>query len=234
MPILLPDEVKTAPAYTLEDAAHYVGASPTTLRTWFRGRPAYSTKKGAFRRAAIPAILPTEAGPREPLSFIDLMEAHVLFEIRRVYKFPMKKIKVAMKYLAEQLDGNLSFMAHRDFYHDRTDLFLGEDKTLLCLTQSGQLADPTILADGLRQISYGADGFADEFYPKMGTVDQRQFFINPSINYGRICLVRLGVGAEALAARYKSGEKMYEIAEDYGATTEEIVEAIRWHDRLAA
>lgn len=146
----------------------------------------------------------------------------------------MRRIKTAMEYLADQLDGNLSFMAYKDFYHDRANLFLGEDQKLLSLTERGQMADKTILAGGLRQISYGSDGFADEFYPKFGTVEQRQFVINPAINYGRICLVRLRVGADALAARYRAGEKMADIAEDYGATPEEVVEAIRWHDRLAA
>jgi uncharacterized protein (DUF433 family) len=234
VPRQAPNEVKTFPAYTLADAARYVGTTPQTLRRWFRGRPAVSTKEGAFRRSEVKALLPTEAGPREPLSFIDLIEAHVLFSIRRAYKFPMSKIKTAMEYLAEQMEGNLMFLAHKEFYHDDSNLFLGTDKTLLSLSERGQLADKTILANGLHQIVYGTDGYADEFFPKLDNAVQREFVINPAINYGRLCLVRLGIGADVLAQRYQAGELVEHLAKDYGAKLGEIVEAIRWHDKLAA
>ncbi len=145
----------------------------------------------------------------------------------------MNKVRKAMEYLAG-LNGDLSFLAHKDFFHDRHNLFLGMDATLLSLTEGGQMADKTILAKGLEQIIYGKDGFADEFFPKVGNSDQREFAVNPSINYGRLSIVRLGVGANAVAARFQAGEKMADIAEDYGATSEEVEEAIRWHDRLAA
>ena len=138
-----------------------------------------------------------------------------------------------MEYL-NSLGGNLVFLAHKDFFHDHLDLYLGMDESLLTLSDQGQIADKTILASGLRQISYGNDEFADEYFPQTGGMPQRNFVVNPAINYGRISIARLRVGADALAARYTAGEPVADIAEDYGATTEEIVEAVRWHDRLAA
>ena len=145
----------------------------------------------------------------------------------------MRKVKDAMEYLAS-LDGNLMFLAHKDFFHDHGNIYLGLDKHLLSLTEQGQIADKTILTEGLHQLIYGNDGYADEFFPKFGNVLQRDFVINPAINYGRISMSRLGVGADAVATRYKAGEKMVRIVEDYGVTPEEVIEAIRWHDRLAA
>lgn len=229
----IPSEIKTLPAYTLADAARYVGLSPNTLRAWFRGRPPHTTKQGAFRRAAVKSILATDAGPREPFSFIDLIEAHVLFSIRKTYKFPMQKVRTAMEYLSQH-GGNLMFLAHEDFCHDRSDLFLGRDSTLLSLSERGQLVDRTIMESGLHQIEFGKDGYADKFFPKIGDIEQREFVVNPKINYGRISLARLGIGADVLAARYAAKENLADIVEDYGATPEEVVEAIRWHDRLAA
>lgn len=233
MPKGTPTEVKILPAYSLAEAARYVGVSENTMRTWFRGRPAYSTKSGGFRRESVKSILPTDAGPREPLSFIDLIEAHVLFSLRRSYGFPLRRVRIAAEYLAT-LNGNLMFLAHKDFFHDNANLYLGLDEKLLSLTEQGQMADKTILAGGLHQIIYGTDGYADEFFPKFGNTEQRDFAVNPSINYGHLSIARLGIGADALAARYSAGEKMADIAEDYGVTPEEVVEAIRWHDRLAA
>jgi uncharacterized protein (DUF433 family) len=231
VPKLTPEEIKILPAYTLEEAARYVGAAAGTLRAWFRGRPGTLATKGRGSRNAVDPILPTGAGPREPLSFIDLIEAHVLFEIRRVYHFPRKNFKRAMEYLSEG-GGDLMLLAHENFYFDHTNLFLGEDAVLLSLSERGQLVDKEIMAHGLRQITYGEDGFADQFFPRLGKREQSEFVVNPSINYGRLSIARLGVGAEAVAARYKAHEKIADIAEDYGATENEVVEAILWHDKL--
>lgn len=228
-----PDPVKMLPAYTLAEAARYVGVSESTMRTWFRGRPARSTKSGGFRRAAVKPVLPTGANPRAPLSFIDLIEAHILFSIRKAYKVPMKKVKAAKEYVAT-LSGNLILLAHRDFFYDHSNLYIGSDKTLLSLSERGQFADKLILEEGLKQVTYGADGFANQYFPKVGGTDQREFVVNPAINYGRLSIVRLGVGADAVAERFLAGEKVEEIADDYGATTDEVEEAIRWHERLAA
>ena len=137
-----------------------------------------------------------------------------------------------MDYLSEG-GGNLMFLAHQDFCHDRSDLFLGRDEKLLSLSERGQLVDRTIMASGLHQIDFGSDGYADKFFPKVGNAEQREFVVNPRINYGRISIARLGIGADVLAARWAAKEPLADIVEDYGATTEEVVEAIRWHDRLA-
>lgn len=233
MPSTIPEEVKTLPAYTLAEAARYVGVSENTLRMWFRGRPPRSSKKGEFLRAAVKPILPTEAGPREPLSFLDVIEAHVLFSLRKSYKFPMGKVKTAMEYL-ETLGGDLMVLARKDFFHDHGNIYLGQDQNLLSLTERGQIADKTILANGLHQITYGRDGYADEFFPNFRNVQQRTFVINPSVNYGYISIVKHGIGADALAARYQAGEKPIDIAEDCGISIEDVVESIRWHDQLAA
>lgn len=233
MPQAEPAEIKILPAYTLAEVARYIGSKPATLRAWFRGRPASVTKEGGFRRGAVKSVLPTLAGPREPMSFIDLIEAHILLSIRKGYNFPMHKVRTAMDYLAES-DGNLMFLAHKDCYHDRKNLFLGLDERLLSLSERGQLVDKTIMANGLRQIVYGKDGYADEFFPKVGDREQRELVVNPTINFGRLSIARLGIGAHALRARWEAGEKMAEIAEDCGATTIEVETAIWWDERLAA
>jgi len=233
VPLPTPDEIKTFPAYTLADVARYVGASEPTIRAWFRGRPAASSKKGAFRRAAVKPILPTGAGPREMLSFLDLIEAHMLFALRKAYNFPLGRVRKAAEYVAS-LEGSLMLLAHKDFIHDHRDLFLGENQRLLSLTEGGQLADKTILEKGLHQVTFGSDGYVEKFFPNSKGKPQQDFMVNPSVNFGRLSVARINVGADALFQRVDAGEKIEDIAEDYGATQAEIVEAIRWHERLAA
>ena len=101
------------------------------------------------------------------------------------------------------------------------------------IPQTG-LPGATILESGLHQITYGSDGYANEFYPLFNNAPQRDFVINPAVNYGYISIAKKGIGADALAARYQAGEKMSDIAQDCGLSLEDVVESIRWHDRLAA
>jgi uncharacterized protein (DUF433 family) len=145
----------------------------------------------------------------------------------------MRKVKTAMEYL-ETLGGDLTVLAREDFFHDHGNIYLGMDQKLLSLSERGQLADKTILQSGLHQITYGSDGYADEFFPKFGNVLQRDFVINPSVNYGYISIAKNGIGADSLAARYKAGEQPGDIAADFGISLGDVVESIRWHDRLAA
>lgn len=231
MPNSKPDEIKILPAYTLAGAARLIGSNPSTLRVWFRGRGAYQST-ARYQREVKP-VLPTEAGSGEPLSFIDLIEAHVLHTIRRGYKLPLKNVRKAVSYI-EEIKGDLLFLASKDFYHDHQNVFLEIGPHLISLSESGQVVDKDIIAEGLRQITYGSDGYAVQFFPTMNGQHQQAFAINPAVNFGRLSIARLGVDTNAVAARFVAGEKIINLAEDYGATGDEVEDAIRWHERLAA
>ena len=224
-----PSEIKLMPAYPLTEAARYLHAKPSTLHAWLHGR-AY--RVGQERRWS-KAVLASDRSKGEPLSFLDLVEAHVLLSIRNGYGIPLKRFRTAMEYLRE-VGGDLHFLAHRDFYHDRRDLFVKLDDKLVSLSERGQLVDKEIIAEGLKQLVYGNDGYATRFFPRRGSERQESIVLDPAINFGHPCLVRIGVGVEAISTRFMTGEKITDLAADYGATADEIEEAIRWHECLAA
>ncbi len=224
-----PTDIKLLPAYPLAEAARYLGARSSTLRSWFHGRH-YKT---AGNKRFASAVLSATQGQGKPISFLDLVEAHVLLAIRKGYGIPLQRFRTAMDHLRE-ISGDLHFLAHRDFFHDRRDLFLKIDDKLVSLSERGQLVDREIIAEGLKQLIYGNDGYADQFFPRFGEERQQTIVLNPAINFGKPCLARLGVGADAVAARFLAGEKLADLARDYDATPEEIEETIRWHERLAA
>jgi len=224
-----PQRLKLEPAYPLAVAARILGTNPTTLRAWFHGR-CYATKSG--KRHAAPVILATQS-IGAPLSFIDLVEAHMLLAIRRGYGIPLKRLRDAMEYLRRD-GGDLLFLAHRDFRHDRQHLYLSRDDYLVSLSERGQHVEPGIIQEGLRQIIYGDDGYADRFFPLVNGREQKTIMLSPSLGFGRPVLAKLGVSAAAVAARFHAGEHLRDLAADYGATPEEIEDAIRWTDRRAA
>jgi len=57
--------------------------------------------------------------------------------------------------------------------------------------------------------------------------------VNPSISFGRPVLEGTGVVTSILAERYKAGDSLDALAEDYGRPKEEIEEAIRYEIRAA-
>lgn len=210
-----PNPIKTIPAYSVAESARIIGVKSSTVRNWFRGKH---------------AVLPSKGGK---VSFLDLVKAHVLHTIRKGYNIRMSNVRIAANTLAK-LTGSLNLLAHKDFYVDDRHLFLMLDEQLISLSEGGQRVDHEIIKQGLRQLFYGDDGFTDLFFPKVNGEFQNDFAINPAVNYGKLYIARLGVSTEAIRERFVAGEGIKEIAADYGAGYEEVEEAIRWHDRLAA
>lgn len=228
MKIGTPAEVKLLPAYSLAEGARILGVRASTLHAWFDGR-SYPSKTG--RKWSKPVLGPRDTG--RPISFLELVKAHVLMTIRRGYGIPMNHVRVAMEYLTE-LGKDPFLLAHRSFYHDRRHLFLAVNDRLISLSERGQLVDREIIREGLKQIEYGKDDYASTFFPRRGEDYQRVIALDPTLSFGRPCVASLGVSADAIANRFLAGEGVQELAEDYGATVDKIEEAIRWHDRLAA
>ncbi len=74
------DDPRLIPSYTVSEAAHYLRIPVGTMRSWVRGRT-YPTQSGPkfFR----PIISVPDMDRPLLLSFINLVEAHVLDAIRR-------------------------------------------------------------------------------------------------------------------------------------------------------
>jgi uncharacterized protein (DUF433 family) len=51
--------------------------------------------------------------------------------------------------------------------------------------------------------------------------------IDPELSFGRPVIAGTGLATEVIADRYKAGESIQELAEDYGRPAEEVEEAIR-------
>lgn len=226
-----PSPDKLVPVYPLVQVARIVGCMPGTLRTWMRGR--HYVVAGKKRRSE-PMFSDSRASaaPRSALTFLDLVEAHMLHLVREGYGIPMKNFRAAMEYL-RNLDGNTHFLAHKNFVHDKKHLYLKGDQHLISLSEHGQQVNADIISDGLKQLMYGEDGYADSFFPLIAGKQQNSVMINPQIGYGQPTLKRLGINVSAISSRFQAGEHLADIAKDYGASDEEVEEALRSSQILA-
>jgi uncharacterized protein (DUF433 family) len=213
------------PAYSIVEASRYLSIPPATLRSWVAGRK-YPTGSGpkVFR----PIIqLPDDA--RAGLSFVNLVEAHVLDAIRRHHQVPLNKIREAIHYLRKHFSSTHP-LAEPRFQTDGIDLFVERFGRLINVTQSGQIALRELLKAHLHRVEHDATGNAVRLYPFTRKRDLREpkvVVIDPHISYGRPVLVGTGIPTALVAERYKAGESIDELAEDYGRSRKEIEEAIR-------
>lgn len=170
------------------------------------------------------------------MSFTNLIETHVLDAIRRQHQIPLDKIRLAMKYLQDQFGSEHPLADHR-LETDGLDLFVREYGRLINITQSGQMAIREFLEGYLKRIERNSVGEAVRLYPftRKRTIDEpRLIVIDPSVSFGRPVLAGTGVPTSAIAERYKAGESVPQLANDYGRSAEEIEEAIRCELQLEA
>ena len=213
------------PAYGVVDAARYLRMPQATLRSWVLGR-LYPTSKG--HRVFRPVIrLPQPDWPA--LSFVNLVEAHVLEAIRREHEIPLGKVRAAMSVL-ERKFGSEHPLADHQFETDGLDLFIEKAGLLINLTQDGQLAIRQIVHAYLKRIERDVRGIPVRLYPftrKRDLDEPRSVVIDPSISFGRPVLVGTGIATAVVAERFKAGETIEDLARDYARGALEIQEAIR-------
>src|SRR6516164_2841227 len=83
------------PAYFIAEAAHYLRLSTTTIRSWVLGRE-YQTEAGPTVSTSLILAVDPE---RRLLSFLNLVELHVLSSIRRVHQVKPRAVRKAIVYL---------------------------------------------------------------------------------------------------------------------------------------
>ena len=160
---------------------------------------------------------------------MNLVEVHVLDAIRREHKIPLEKVRRALNYLSKQLP-SLHPLADRDFETDGMNLFIQKVDELINLSQDGQLAMRALLEAHLRRIERDASGIPIKLYlftRKGEPQEPKAVVIDPQVSFGRPGLVGTGIATAIIAERYKAGESVEELAEDYGRTPLDIQEAIR-------
>lgn len=216
---------RNLPAYRISEAAHYLRIPRSTLRAWVAGQAYRSDGTTRFFKPVI--VLPDKH--LGSLSFINLVEAHVLDAIRREHEISLQKVRKAVVYLAERL-GSRHPLAEQRFETDGVDLFVRQYGDLVNISQSGQLAMRKILEAYLRRVDWDEAGVVARLYPftrKRAPDEPKAIVIDPRISFGRPVLMGSGIPTAIIAERYKAGESIDQLADDYGRERLDIEEAIR-------
>jgi uncharacterized protein (DUF433 family) len=220
------------PYYGIAEASHYLRIPVPTLRSWVKGRN-YPTGRGVkFFKPLIE--LPDPKAPW--LSFVNLIEAHVLDAIRREHEIAMPKVRTAVDVLKREFDARHP-LAEKSLETDGLDLFVRKVGQLFLISQDGQLAIRAMLESHLKRIERDEEGLAARLFPftrKRLPDEPRCVVIDPFVGYGRPVLVNTGIPTSIIAGRYKAGESVDELAKDYERERLDIEEAIRCELQLEA
>lgn len=219
-------DARKLPAYTVAQAARYLQTSPSTLKDWVKGRN-YPTRTGKKRAEG---FIVSGNSENDGLSFINLVEIHVILALKKKYRLPTNKVRTAIQYLLEETK-SLEKLAHRDFSHDGENFIMRIDEKLISLSECGQRLHEPIVQPYLERIDYADDGLANRLYPvsyRTHDLNYKGMVIDPNINGGMPFLKDAGIKAEVINDRFAKGENPRELALDYGCQEEDVLEAIRW------
>lgn len=220
--------LRELPAYSIAEAAHYLSVPPATTRYWATGQGPY------------PPLIEVPHSHPALLSFLNLVELHVLAAIRRKHAVPMPKVRLAIDYLRDNTSNEadrLHPLISKELQTDGLDLFIERYGELVNISRDGQLAMREVMKAALHRIERDSHGIPIKLYPfTRSRIDNApaMVVIDPSLSAGRPVIAGTGLATEVIAERYKAGDSVMDLAKDYERTEAEIEEAIRTELKPAA
>lgn len=219
------------PNYTLAEAARWLAIRPSTLRVWLLGKN-YQTKQGA--RKSPPVVRPAQVAPLV-LSFWNLVECSVLGSMRSRHDVPLQQVRRALAYVAKELKIQRPLI-DQDFSTDGVALFVEKCGKLVDASSHGQLAMHQVIAAGLTRIERDAEGLAARLFPwRRSPEEPKVVAVDPKIAFGQPILFGTRVPVQVLFDRFRAGDSLAHLAEEYQVEPAILEEAVRgWFGPAAA
>lgn len=219
------NDPRELPAYGLTEAARYLHMPFATLRSWVAGRtyPLQQGGTGSFEpliRAADPH------GVR--LSFVNLVEAHVLRALRTQHGVPIRAVRPALTYAEQELNIDRLLVSDELLTH-AGELFLERYGELVNLSRSGQLAIKKVLEAYLQRVERDDRALPIRLYPFLTATAEdrrRSVVIDPRVSFGQPTITDSGIRTAVIVRRIDAGESVTDLAMDYGIPPELIEEAV--------
>ena len=219
-------DVREFARYSIPEAAFYVRVPANTLRAWTLGQD-YTTHEGRHR--TFKPLIELADKQNRLLSFYNLVEAHILRFTTEQRGIPFRSVRKALDYIQENIPGQHPLLTH-DFETSGKDLFIRYLGKTINATAHGQYAMREVLEKYLALIPRDEYGLPVRVFP----IHSRRLAIDPLFSSGKPIVKGRGLMASVLWGRSKSGERVSEIAIDYGLTDIEVQEAIEDYEWKAA
>ncbi len=205
---------RSLPAYPLVEAAQYLGISSATLGSWFRrdGTLNIQDREGA------------------QLCFWNLVEAFVLKGLRETHNLSMQRIRHSISELARLHPKVQHPLAQLDLSVSNRELYTDFEGLLVDASRGSQLGLRPILEQYLSRVDKDVTGPV-RLYPFTRPQTEnapRLVAIDPRVSFGRPVIAGTSIPTAVLHERWKAGDSIESLAEDYDRQIQEIEEAIRY------
>ena len=227
------------PLYSVTDAARHIDVPRTTFGTWVRGYSRRPKGRSQVTGASVVTYIPSSSGPTVP--FIGLAEGFVLAAFREA-GVPLQRIRPAITKLQEEL-GIEHVLASRSLYTDGAEVLYdyaestgdtpeGKSARQLVIVRNDQQVFQEVVDAYLRRIDFADDGWARSFHlPHYRTAD---VVIDPERSFGIPIFARGAARVEVVLGRFKAGESVESLSEEFGVPVDELFDALRVHTDTAA
>ncbi len=142
----------------------------------------------------------------------------------------MNKIRKGLDFISKMYPSD-NPLAKKDFETGVLSLFLKEAGLVYDISRgNGQMVLEDIAKKHMQRIERDLDGLPIKLYPFSGRGEPdepKSILIDPKISFGRPILSDRSIPVEIIVERYRAGESMRGLAEDYECEQEKIEEAIR-------
>ena len=224
------DDPRIVPAYPIAEAARYLHMPIETLRSWVLGRKYPAAGRSKHSRPLIHLDDPK----RQYLSFINLVEAHVLAAICRGHGVKLQNVRKALDYTHRQFRVERPLI-NQAFKTDGLDLFIEHYGELINASREGQQTMKEIIGVYLQRIEWGTKGLPIRLYPftrdsqseAVPISAPRVVEINPSVSFGRPTIAGTGIPVSSIYERYKAGDSVADLVRDFHLEIGAVEEAIR-------
>jgi uncharacterized protein (DUF433 family) len=228
-------QIYDRPAYRAPEAARILALPVGTVNAWCFGHD-YRHGDGTPKRF-LRVIEPAQPKRRE-LSFVNLCELHLLAVIRRHHGVKLAKVRQAIDFLRRELQVPRP-LATQKFLTNGVALFVEHAGELLNVSEQGQQALRDDFAMALARIEFGGHGGPVLLFPFTRDVSQRDnqprsVVVDPARSFGRPVVAGAFVRTEVVEQRFRAGDTIAEMAEDYAVPMAVIEEALRFEHRRAA
>lgn len=215
------------PLYTVAEAALFLGVAPTSFGNWARGyRVTFRSRQPVVGRAIVTSF---EAARRYPsIPFVGLAEGFVVLAFRKA-GVSLQHIRKAVAVLERDVGIEHALASQRLFTDGASVLYDyaadEQDEELLThvVTQQRILAD--VIRQYLRLITYGSDGWPERL---VSPATSRPVVVaDPERSSGQPIFIRGGVRVEDVLDRWRGGDPLASVAEDFGVPAEDVEDILR-------
>ena len=212
-------------AYSFREVALSVGVPESTVRAWFIGQ---SNFRSLFS-------LPEGWTEHHTLSFFNLIEIQVIAELRREHKVPMKRVREALRFLAENVPVRHPLVEKELAVTPNQRVYIVHEGRHIDISAGGQWPLDVVVLNLLRRVHRDRKGIRVFFprvsRPKRASIAEDEYapiVVDPEVCFGRPVIAGTGIPTDVIADRRLGGDSVKKMAEDYDLSEEKIKAALRF------